>query len=304
MIGHSVEDLAATTERWTGEDGTHATAIDGLTLYRYSITSESVQTVYEPSLCVVAQGRKRVILGDETHTYDPARFLLASVALPVAGKIIEATPAAPYLGLRINIDPAEVGDLIAADGLTEGADRPGSSRGLAVSRLDPPLLDAVARLVGLLDTPATVGVLAPLVRREITYRLLVGEQGRRLRQIAVGDSQTRRIVRAIQWLKTHFAEPLRIEDLARQVSLSPSALHQHFKAVTALTPLQYQKQLRLQEARRLLLADGLDAASAGYRVGYESPSQFSREYRRLFGRPPRMDLDALRALPMAQGETA
>ena len=302
MSGQSVEDLAAMTERWTGKDGTHATAIDGLTLYRSSVTSDSVQSVYEPCLCVVAQGRKRVSLGNETLTYDPARFLLASVALPVVGKVIEATPDAPYLGLRIHLDPVEVGALIADGGLPAAEDRPTSSRGLAVSLLDPPLLDAVARLVGLLDTPASVGVLAPLVRREITYRLLVGEQGERLRQVVAVDGQTRRIVRAIQWLKTHFAEPLRIDDLARQVSLSPSALHHHFKAVTALSPLQYQKQLRLQEARRLLLAEGLDAAGAGYRVGYESPSQFSREYRRQFGRPPRLDLEALRALPKPEVE--
>ena len=303
MNGQSIEDLAGSIERWTGRDGTHATAIDGLTLYRVSGPSESVLTVYQPSLCVVAQGRKRVSLGDETFAYDPARFLLASVALPVAGKIIEPSAEAPYLGLRINLNPAEVGALIADGGLSAWDDRPATSRGLAVGRLDPPLLDAVARLVGLLADPASAGVLAPLVRREITYRLLVGEQGGRLRQVVAIDGQTRRIVRAIQWLNQHFAEPLRIEDLARQVSLSPSALHQHFKAVTALSPLQYQKQLRLQEARRLLLAEGIDAASAGYRVGYESPSQFSREYRRLFGRPPRLDLDSLRALPTSQMET-
>ena len=303
MMGHSIEDLAVAIERWTGEDGTHATAIDSLTLFRASCLTESVATVYEPSLCVMAQGRKQVTLGDEIYTYDPARFLLASVALPVVGKVIGGTPDAPYLALRIGIDPAEVGGLIADAGLSESEVRAESRRGLAVSRLDPPLLDAVARLVGLLDAPETISVLAPLVRREITYRLLVGEQGGRLRQIAVGDGQTRRIVRAIQWLKQHFAEPLRIEDLARQVSLSPSSLHQHFKAVTALSPLQYQKQLRLQEARRLLLAEGLDAASAGYRVGYESPSQFSREYRRLFGRPPRLDLDTLRAVPTSRMET-
>ena len=302
MNGHSIEDLAAAIERWTGKDGTHSTAIDGLTLFRASGMTDSVATVYEPSLCVMAQGRKQVTLGDEVYTYDPARFLLASVALPVVGKVIEGTPDAPYLALRIGIDPAEVGALIADGGLSEAEVWAESCRGLAVSRMDSPLLDAVARLVGLLDTPESIGVLAPLVRREITYRLLVGEQGGRLRQIAVGDGQTRRIIRAIQWLKTHFAEPLRIEELARQVSLSPSALHQHFKAVTALSPLQYQKQLRLQEARRLLLAEGLDAAGAGYRVGYESPSQFSREYRRLFGRPPRMDLDALRTVSMREVE--
>ncbi len=292
MQERTVEGLVQLVERRTGRDGAHPTSIPGLTLYRSTSPSEPVQCVYEPSLCIVAQGRKRVILGDEIYLYDPAQFLLASVALPVAGEVIEASPATPYLSLQINLDPGTVGELIADNRLEAP-----SSRGLAVSRVEPPLLDAVGRLVGLLETPEEIGVLAPLIVREIIYRLLVGEQGGQLRQIAVGDGQARRVVRAIQWLKGHFAEPLRIEELARRVSMSPSALHHHFKAVTALSPLQYQKQLRLQEARRLLLAEGLDAAAAGYRVGYESSSQFSREYRRLFGKPPKLDLDSLRVAP-------
>jgi len=292
MIDRTMEGLVRLVERWTGRDGAHSTAIDGLTLYRLSSPSEPVPCVYEPSLCIVAQGRKRVILGDEIYIYDPARFLLASVALPVAGEVIGATPEAPYLSLRISLDPATVGDLM----LDNGLEAP-TSRALAVSRVEPPLFDAVGRLVGLLETPEEIGVLAPLILREIVYRLLVGEQGGQLRQIAVGDGQARRIVRAIHWLKGHFAEPLRIEELARRVSMSTSALHHHFKAVTAMSPLQYQKQLRLREARRLLLVEGLDAAAAGYRVGYESASQFSREYRRLFGRPPKLDLVSLRVAP-------
>ncbi len=292
MIDRTVEGLVHLVERWTGRDGVHPTAIDELTLYRASGATEPVPCVYEPSLCIVAQGRKRVILGDEIYLYDPAQFLLASVALPVAGEVIEASPATPYLSLQINLDPATVGELIVDNRLEAP-----SSRGLAVSRVEPPLLDAVGRLVALLETPQEIGVLAPLILREIVYRLLVGEQGGQLRQIAVGDGQARRIVRAIHWLKEHFAEPLRIEELARRVSMSPSALHHHFKGVTAMSPLQYQKQLRLQEARRLLLVEGLDASAAGYRVGYESASQFSREYRRLFGRPPKLDLVSLRAAP-------
>ncbi len=290
MNGPGLAELAALIERQAGGDGSHPTAIEGLTLSRRSAPTGPFRALSEPSLCLIAGGRKRVSLGDEVYEFDPARFLLASVALPVVAEVVEASPAAPYLSLRIGLDPALVGELIAGGGPVD----PPPGRGLAVSPVESPLLDAVVRLLRLLDTPRDIAVLAPLVLREITYRLLQGEQGPRLRQIAAGDGQARRVVRAIGWLRDHFAEPLRIEALARQVRMSPSSLHHHFKAVTAMSPLQYQKQLRLREARRLMLAEGLDAAAAGYRVGYESASQFSREYRRLFGRPPRLDLESLR----------
>ncbi|WZO97910.1 AraC family transcriptional regulator [Isosphaeraceae bacterium EP7] len=293
MSGRTVEELAELIERHTGVDGEHPTAIGGLDLFRLSAPNEPIQIVYEPSLCLIAQGRKRVILADEIYIYDPAHFLLASVDLPVASQVIEASPQSPYLALRINLDAGQVGELAADAGLARPAGPP-KNRGLAVSPVGPTLLDAVVRLLDLLDSPGDVGILAPLVLREITYRLLVGEQGPRLRQITAVDGQARRIVRAIQWLKGHFAEPFRIDILAREARMSPSSLHHQFKAVTAMSPLQYQKQLRLQEARRLMLGEGLDAATAGYRVGYESPSQFSREYRRLFGQPPRLDLASIR----------
>ncbi|MDG3007182.1 AraC family transcriptional regulator [Paludisphaera mucosa] len=293
--------LAGLVERYTGRDGVHPTAVAGLTLFRATKTHESVATVHEPAFCIVAQGRKRVTLGEEVFCYDPAQFLLVSVDLPLSSKVVEATPDEPYLGVRIDLDLVCVGELMI-DAAPAGSDAAPPARGLSVSPLDPPLLDAAARLVALLESPRDVAVVAPLIRREIMYRLLTGEQGGRLRQIAADGGPTRRIALAIDWLRDHFASPFRIEDLARVAHMSPSTFHQHFKAVTAMSPLQYQKRLRLQEARRLMLAEALDAAAAGYRVGYESPSQFSREYRRSFGEPPRRDMARLRtASPAAQG---
>jgi AraC-like DNA-binding protein len=285
--------LAECIERYTGADGSHPTAVAELTLFRQSRPTELTAVLYEPSLCVIARGRKEVRLGDERHGYDPAHFLLVSVDLPVCGRVTHASAGEPYLGLQVTLDPATVGELLA-----DGVDPPAApSRGLAVSALDPPLLDAVSRLVELAAAPPDVPALAPLVLREITYRLLTGPQGGRLRQIASAGAPAQRIAKAIRWLRDHFADPLSVTELARQVRLSPSAFHQHFKTVTALSPLQYQKRLRLQEARRLMLGDGLDAGEAAFRVGYESPSQFSREYRRLFGAPPRQDVTALRLGP-------
>ncbi|MDY3554917.1 AraC family transcriptional regulator [Gemmata sp. JC717] len=293
MMEQKVSDLARLIERFTGRDGVHPTDVAELTLFRSSARSELIATLYEPSLCLIAQGSKEVHLADEVHRYDPAHFLLVSVDLPVAGCVTVASPEEPYLALRLSLDPGVVGELVADGAHADTQAHP--ARGLAVAPMEPPLLDAVTRLIGLLEAPRHVPALAPLVLREITYRLLTGPQGGRLRQIAAAGAPAQRIARAIRWLMDHFAKPLRVESLARQVRMSPSAFHHHFKTVTALSPLQYQKRLRLQEARRLMLGDGLDAAAAAYRVGYESPSQFSREYRRLFGAPPRADVDAVRS---------
>jgi AraC-like DNA-binding protein len=285
--------LAAAVERHTGADGVYETAVPALGLSRFSAPSDLVALVYQPCLCLVAQGAKEVILGEETYRLDPARFLLVSVDLPVAARVVEASPDCPYLGVRLALDPAVVGELLA-DGTAPP--RPGPpARAIAVTPVEPTLLDAVGRLVALLDAPQDVAPLAPLVLREITYRVLAGPQGGRLSQIASAGAPAHRIARAIRWLKDHFAEPLRVAALAGQVGLSPSAFHLHFKGVTALSPLQYQKRLRLQEARRLMLGESLDAASAAFRVGYESASQFGREYRRTFGAPPRRDVTALQA---------
>jgi AraC-like DNA-binding protein len=287
-------ELAALIQRFTPGDGLHSTLIAGLDLARATQPSLPMPTLYRPSLCIIAQGRKDIRLGGEQYVYDPLNYLVASVTLPVTGQVIDPTPERPYLSLRLDIDPAQITSLIADAGPI-GIPNPGPRRALYLDRLDSQLLDAVIRLLRLLDTPRDIAMLAPLALREIFYRLLHSPQGHRLHEIAIADSQSHRIARAIEWLNKNFNEQLRIEDLAREVNLSPSTLHHRFKAVTALSPLQYQKQLRLQEARRLMLNEGLEASAASYRVGYESPSQFSREYSRLFGAPPLRDLARLRS---------
>ena len=235
------------------------------------------------------------MLAEGVYPYDPAHYLLVTVDLPIIGQVFEATPQEPYLGLRLAIDPIEIGALMTEAGITETPGRVVAERGLYIGCFDSLLLDAILRLLRLLDTPRHIGVLAPMVTREILYLLLVGEQGARLRRIALASGETQGIVEAFRWLRHNFTEPLRVDALARQSHMSPSAFRRHFKAVTAMTPLQYQKRLRLQEARRLMLVDAADAATAGYRVGYESSSQFTREYRRLFGDSPRRDVARLRS---------
>ena len=292
MATDELGKLAAAIERHTGSDGVYDTAVPALKLSRFSAPSDLVALVYEPCVCIVARGAKEVLLEEETYRLDPARSLLVSVDLPVSARVVEASPGRPYLAVRLALDPAVIGELLA-DGTASPPSGP-AARAIAVTAVESPLLDAVGRLVALLDTPQDVAALAPLILREITYRVLTGPQGLRLRQIAAAGAPAHRIARAIRWLKDHFAGALSVEELARQVGMSPSAFHLHFKGVTALSPLQYQKRLRLQEARRLMLGEGLDAAEAAFRVGYESPSQFGREYRRLFGTPPRRDVAALK----------
>ncbi|MCL1633414.1 AraC family transcriptional regulator [Luteimonas sp. SX5] len=287
-------ELADRIARNVPGDGLHDSAVPGLALIRASEPSQPLPTVYHPSVCVVVQGRKRALLGDDVYAYDPLNYLVVSMTLPMVGQIIEASPEKPYLCLRIDIDPALIGDLLVQLGPAVPA-QPSGERALFVARTSASLLDAVLRLVRLLDTPDEAAVLAPLALREIHYRVLVGELGQKLRELCEVDGPSQRIARAIELLKTRYAEPLRIDDLAMAAHMSASSLHQRFKAATAMSPLQFQKQLRLQEARRLMLMDGLEAASAGHRVGYESPSQFSREYRRLFGAPPKREIEAMRA---------
>lgn len=286
-------ELADRIARTATTDGVQATTIAALSVIRASTPSQPLASVYHPSLCVVVQGRKRALLGDEVYVYDPLNYLVVSMSLPVVGQIIEATTIRPYLCLRIDLDPALVSELIAQIG--SGAPRRADDgRALFLARTSAPLLDAVLRLVRLLAAPEDAAVLAPLALREIHYRVLLGELGWRLRSVCEVDGASQRVARAIEWLKARYAEPLRIEDLAAAAHMSASSLHQRFRAATATTPLQFQKQLRLQEARRLMLIEGIEAAAAGHRVGYESPSQFSREYRRLFGAPPKREVAARR----------
>ncbi|NZA26627.1 AraC family transcriptional regulator [Luteimonas sp. SJ-92] len=286
-------ELADRIARNVPGEGVHECAVPGLALIHADAPSQPIPCVYHPSLCVVVQGRKQAMLGDDLYVYDPLHYLLVSMSVPVTGRVIEATAERPYLCLRIEIDPATVAEL-APQLATPPAATPARDEGrpLHLARTEEPLLDAILRLVRLLDTPAEAGVLAPLALREIHYRVLVGELGPRLLALCQVDGASHRLARAIDLLKTHYAEPLRIDRVAAAAHMSPSTLHQRFKAATAMTPLQFQKQLRLQEARRLMLMEGVEAAAAAHRVGYESPSQFSREYRRLFGAPPRREVQA------------
>jgi len=287
------QELAALIHRFTPAQGLFQTAIGPLTLIRFDHPTPMARGVHKPALCIIAQGRKEVTLAGESFVYDALNYLVVSVTLPITGGVTEACPEKPYLCLRVDLDPAEITRMISDAGPVGLPARP-ASRGMYVDRIDASLLDTVLRLTRLLDTPRDIAMLAPLALREIYYRLLHSQQGQQLIEIAMADSQSHRITRAVEWLNCNFDQPLRIEDLARVANLSVSALHHRFKAVTAMSPLQYQKQLRLQEAQRLMMSEGLEVAAAGYRVGYESPSQFSREYRRLFGAPPLKDLARLK----------
>lgn len=289
--------LADLVAERTGSEGVHQTLIPGLELYRVDARSGCVSAVYEPSLCIIAQGRKVVELGDRELLYGPLTYMVSSVDLPVKGRVVDASPELPYLAVKIRIDPAEVADLVLqlGDEVAAGpTDCPFSACGLCVAPVDLGILDAMTRLVQLLDSPLDARMLAPLIQREILYRALVGEMGPRIRDFVSADSQSHRISRVIAVLKHRFAEPLRVRELAEEVNMSESALYHGFKQVTRMSPLQFQKQLRLHEARRLMLSEGLEAATASYRVGYESPSHFSREYSRMFGAPPRADVIKLR----------
>jgi AraC-like DNA-binding protein len=297
---HGLEKVADAIGRHSLGEGGLDTPVPGLLLVRRSAPAEFFPVVYEASLCFVAQGAKEMRLGGETYRYDTSHALLVSVDLPAASRVVEASAGRPYLALRVSLNPAVVREFLA-EGMAPLRPAP-PERAVGVVPVDPPLLDAVTRLVTLLDAPADIPALAPFVVREITYRLLTGPQGPRLRQVAAVGGPTHRIVRAVQWLTGHFAEPLQVEAVAKRVGMSVSAFHLHFKSLTTLSPLQYQKRLRLQEARRLMMGDGLGAAEAAVRVGYESPSQFGREYLRMFGNSPRRDVAALQAesRPMAE----
>ena len=265
--------------------------LPGLQIIGSTSVTEAQQLVYEPMLCVILEGAKTTTLGSETHPYRAGQYLVVSADLPVSGQVI----AAPYLALGVPLEPTLIADLmIEMDSpLTDAA----PVRALAVSDMDEDLIEVITRLVRLLDRPAEAAVLAPMIRRELMWRLLTGERAAMMRQIGAADGRLGQVRRAIRWLREHYAEPMRIERLAEVAGMSETSLHRHFKAVTAMSPLQYQKQVRLQEARNLLLARGGDVAGIGFAVGYDSPSQFSREYSRLFGQPPGRDLERLRADP-------
>jgi len=278
----------------TPTDGIHPTGLPGVCAVRVSEPGEEIaQTLHRPAVCLIAQGAKRVMLRDELYAYDSSRVLVFSVDLPISAQVTEASPASPYLCFRLDIDPVHVADLVMQAAPVHKAAGE-ESRGLFLTSATQELLDAVVRLMRLVRSPQDVALLAPLAVREIYVRLLKSPEGERLAGIGRADAHVGRVAKAIAWLKENHSESLRIEDLARRVHMSASSFHQHFRDLTAMSPLQYQKQLRLQEARRLMLAEGTDAATASHRVGYESPSQFSREYARQFGSPPVRDIQRLK----------
>lgn len=288
-----VTRLADIIGRHLRTDGIVKTILPGVSLIRSATPTMPMPVLYEPALCIVAQGRKRAVLGRTTYLYDTANYLVASVDLPVTGSVVEASRERPYLCLQLDLDPVVLSEL-AMRHPSAGDDAPMPLSGLALNRVTPALLDAATRLAALLDTPADAEALAPLVVREILYRLLSGPGNQLVRQMALANSRLSAIARAIDWLRHHFTQECRIDELAREARMSRSAFHTHFKAVTTMSPLEFRTHLRMQEARRLMVAEGLDAASAGYRVGYESPSQFSREYAKRFGLPPGRDAHGLR----------
>jgi AraC-like DNA-binding protein len=291
----ALEALGKSIARWTDKGGLLVSAISALSLSRRDAPTQPTSYMYEPSICLIAQGAKRVLLGDDTYVLDVHHFLITSVDLPTVVQIIKASREKPYLGLILKLDRREIAQLMVDSNLPSPRAQQ-SSRGMATGEVTLPLLIAFQRLIDLLAAPQDIPILAPIIQREIMYRLLVGDQGARLRQIASAGSQSHQIAQAIDWLKSHYPLPLRIEDLAAQVHMSPSTFHHHFRALTAMSPLQYQKWLRLNEARRLMLTERLEAATAAFQVGYESPSQFSREYRRVFGAPPLRDITYLRQM--------
>jgi AraC-like DNA-binding protein len=295
--------LAARVARWTEGAEQVATAVPGLTLYRHDTPTEPMNCMVGPAIALTVQGAKRALLGGQAYGYHSQRFLVTAMNLPVVLQAVEASPERPYLSLVLDLDARGIAELALQSKIPPALPQASLAPGLVLGDTNETLLEVFLRLVNLLDEPAAIPVLAPLVQREIYYRLLMSEQGARLWQMASMGSQNQRIARAIEWLKTHFAQPLRVEELAAQVQMSPSPFHRHFRALTAMSPLQFQKWLRLNEARRLMAAEQIDVSAAAFRVGYESPSQFSREYSRLFGAPPLRDVKSLRRLDAGAAST-
>lgn len=286
------EELAQRISVGIAADG-RLEAQPGLFLNRAAKPGEMLHAVAEPSLCIIAQGSKEVLLGDQRFRYDSARYLITTMELPVSGQVVEATPEKPYLSLRLLLDPSNVTSVLSESGLSASSSE-SNSTGLDVSTLSEDLLNAVLRLIRMLNDPLEYQVLAPMVTREIVFRLLRSDQGNRLRHLARFGGRSHRMARAVKSIRDNYDKPMRIEDLAGELSMSVSSFHAHFKAATAMSPLQFQKTLRLQEARRLMLDEDNDAAEAAFKVGYEDAAQFNREYKRQFGMPPKRDIERIR----------
>jgi AraC-like DNA-binding protein len=287
-------ELARKIAARMGSAENRATEIPGVTLHRRTAPTAPCSATYEPGVTVIAQGRKRVDLGRTTFIYGESRYLLTSVDLPIVSQIIEASEEVPCLAMSLKLEMPVIRELLSREEI-QASDAPSDSPAMATGEATVEFLTACCRLMDLLDAPQDIPFLSGLIQREIIYRILRGPEGARLRAIATLGDQSHRTAKAIAWIKANYAKPLRVDDLAQIAGMGPSTLHHHFRALTAMSPLQYQKQLRLQAARGRMLIDGLDAASAAFEVGYESASQFNREYSRLFGQPPMRDIRNLRS---------
>jgi len=285
--------LAVKISNSLGDSGERATEVPGLMLYRCAAPTVPSPCTYEPSLLVIAQGRKRVNLGKTSYVFGQSRFLLTSLELPVVSQVITASEEAPYLAFFLKLDMSVVRDILNTEEVPVPEATSGA-RGMAIGVTTAELVNSCCRMMDLLDAPQDIPFFGKLIQREIIYRLLLGSQGARLRAIATLGDQSHRTAKAVAWLRSNYEKPLRVEQLATIAGMSRSTLHHHFRALTAMSPLQFQKRLRLHAARQRMLTDELDAASAAFEVGYESPSQFNREYRRFFGQPPTRDIKALR----------
>jgi AraC-like DNA-binding protein len=286
-------EIASIIARFADTDGEFKTPIGSVFLNRRSAPTQPLHTAYRPCFALVVQGTKSLQLGSDTFRYGAGHYLLTSLDLPVISRVTEASAEVPHLCLAMAIESERLRDLLGRVNIPRPASTDGM-RGMAVNIAPPELLDASVRLLRLLDRPGEIAAMAPLIEQEILYRILTGPDGPRLLHIAMAESHSNKIARAVAWLKENYARILRIEELADHIGMSVSSFHHHFKAVTAMTPMQFQKQLRLHEARRLMLVEQLDAGTAGHRVGYQSPSQFSREYSRLYGLSPMRDVDGTR----------
>jgi AraC-like DNA-binding protein len=286
-------ELVKVIDRFTGQEGVNLTTIPSLFFIRKSAATEPLYRVYKPSFCVIVQGAKEVMLGKERFNYGPGDYLVSSVGLPVSGQVMKASSDSPYLALKLEFTLSQILEVLSVYDIPSSK-KENTKRGMFVCQIETSLLDAVLRLVRLLDHPEDIPILGPLFTKEILYRILKGQDGATLEQIVIEGSSANRINNVIDHITNNYDQPFRIEELAEIGNMSISSIHRHFKEVTAMSPIQFQKQLRLQEARRLLLTEPTDAADVAFRIGYESPSQFSREYSRLFGFPPREDVNRMR----------
>lgn len=291
----SLAELSALILRHASR-GVTSTAIPGVLIARVDTSGPQTESTTGTVLAIVAQGGKRLSVGDAVHEYGPGQYLVTSMELPVSGQFLDATPDHPALGFGLELRPDLIAELLlhpASSGFARPQRGDNAPAAIAVGDADERLIDAAVRMLRLLDHPRDIPVLAPLIEREILWLVMSGDSGAGVRQLGLADSSLSRVRHVVRWMRDRYAEPVRVDELAQRASMSPSAFHRAFHAVTAMSPIQYQKSIRLQEARLRLLAHPADIAGAAYAVGYESPSQFSREYRRQFGAPPSRDITQL-----------